>query len=253
MPGVASFHLVRERHALVSLARLGTDRLALRRVDGLRFVRLLGTGAGADTGPGADLRRSAVFAVWEDDDAVDAFEARQRARWQRSTEVWSVRMRAAGGHGRWRGVDVLGLVEHADPGDGPVAVVTRADVRVRAWRPFRAAGPAVSGEVATADGLLGVVGVGEIPVGRLGTFSLWRDLASMRAFAAAPRHRDVVARTRAERWYGEELFARFVPYASSGAWDGRDPLRGRPTGGAPLDGDAAPAGEPDGDPATDGG
>lgn len=224
VPGVASFHLVRERHALVALARLGTDRLPWRGVDGLRFRRLLGTGAGSDTGPGADLRRTALFAVWEDDAALDAFEARMQERWRRSVEVWSVRLRGAGGHGTWRGFDVLGLLDRADPGDGPVAVVTRADVRVGAWRPFRAAGPAVSREVAQAEGLLAVVGVGEAPVGRLGTFSLWRDVAAMRAFAGSPHHRGVVARTRSDRWYGEELFARFVPYASTGSWDGRDPL-----------------------------
>ncbi len=134
-----------------------------------------------------------------------------------------MRLRVIAGHGTWRAVDVLdGMVTGSDR--GPIAVITRAGVRPRAWWAFRKAGPGISADLQHASGLLAVAGVGELPVGLLGTFSLWADLRSMEAFAASPRHIDVVRRTRAERWYGEELFARFEPYASSGSWDGRDPL-----------------------------
>lgn len=228
MSAVASFHLISDHpgRQLNVLARLGTDRLRVGRVPGLRFWRLLGTGAGADTGPGADLLRSALFAVWEDEADLDRFLAEHPIadRWERMREVWHVRLRAAGGHGEWRGVEVLDLIE---PGaaDGPVAMITRADVRLRSWRAFRDAGPAVSDELRAADGLLAVVGIGEAPLGRLGTFSLWRSLADVRTFATRlPAHREVVRRTRQEGWYGEELFARFEPYASAGTWDGVDPL-----------------------------
>ncbi len=228
MARIASFHLVRERRgrAALALARLGFDRPRLARTAGLEFWRLLGTGRGDTTGPGADLRRTALFAVWRDESDLDDFLATSPIprRWKRAEESWHVRLRGIGGHGSWRGVDPLDGLE---PGaaDGPVAVVTRADVRPRSWRAFGRAGREVDAELHTAAGLLAVVGVGEAPVGRLGTFSLWSSADAVRTFAySMPRHRQVVEETRAGDWYGEELFARFEPSASTGTWDGRDPL-----------------------------
>ncbi len=228
MARIASFHLVRERpgRAPLALVRLATDRPALSRTAGLRFWRLLGTGAGSDTGPGADLRRTALFAVWEDESALEHFLADSgiARRWERAEEVWHVRLRSLGGHGRWRGVDPLSQMT---PGsrDGAIAFVTRADVRWRAWRDFGRAGREVDDELHTAAGLIDVVGIGEAPVGRLATFSLWESMADVRNFAySMPRHQRVIDETRDGDWYGEELFARFEPYGSAGTWNGRDPL-----------------------------
>jgi heme-degrading monooxygenase HmoA len=225
MAHVASFHLVRHHRAVDAMAHLATARPLLRQVPGLRFSRLLGTGRGADTGPSADLLRTGLFAVWESAAAFEDFLAAPMSAWEQAAERYDVRLRGLGGHGSWRGVDVLSGLE---PGDesGPIAVVTRADIRPHAWRRFAAIAPAISAELAAAPGLLAVAGVGELPVGRLGTFSLWSDTAAMRAFAASPRHAEVARRTREEGWFGEELFARFEPFGSSGSWDGRDPLAG---------------------------
>ena len=108
---------------------------------------------------------------------------------------------------------------------GRVAVITRADVRLRSTRAFGRAGREVDTELHGASGLIDVVGIGEAPIGRLATFSLWDSMSSLREFAfRMPRHQQVIQQTRDGDWYSEELFARFEPYGSSGRWNGRDPL-----------------------------
>jgi hypothetical protein len=256
--GVASFHLVREpaRWAPVALARLGTDRLRLRDTPGLRFARLLGTGRGSEA-TGAAPARTALFATWDDVTALAAFEAgwfAQRAAQVRARggEVYTLRLGLLSGHGRWSGRDILADLRppsdrpsaaearsagHTRPPPSteaatapggtagrPVAVLTRATVRPSRWHRFRSARPPVSAELQAAAGLQAAVAIGEAPIGLQATFSVWSDAASVAAFARSPHHRDVVRRTRAERWYGEELFARFAPLGAAGTWDGRDPI-----------------------------
>jgi hypothetical protein len=228
MARIASFHLVREPawKTPLALARLGLDRPQLSRIDGLAFWRLLGTGSDDRTGSGADLARTAMFAVWENESALDAFLSSNRiaARWDAADESWHVRLRGIGGHGRWRGVDPLDGLEPGSE-NGRVAIITRADVRRAAWKAFGAASDVVDAELHTAPGLIDVVGIGEAPVGRLATFSLWESLSAAHSFAyEMPDHVAVVRRTRDEGWYREELFARFEPYGSTGTWNGRDPL-----------------------------
>jgi hypothetical protein len=243
MAAVATFHLLRWRNNLAMINALAFDRLRYRRSAELLFVRVLGTGKGSSTAPGSEWGRTALFCLWQTEAAADAFITTQQHR-AGLRESWHVKLRGAGGHGAWRGVDVPKLLQptlvqppmsdssghvtasSAGDADTPLAIITRADVRLRAWRTFSAAARVVDRELHASDGLVAVVAVGEAPILRLGTFSVWRNHDAMRTFATRrPDHVAVVQRTRAEQWYGEEMFARFVPYWSTGTWDGRDPLR----------------------------
>ena len=227
-----SFHLVTERRGRqpIALARLGLDRPRLARVDGLEFVRLLGTGRGTDTGPSIDPARTAMFALWRGERDLERFLASHAIarRWERAGEAWHVRLLAVRAHGRWGDLTADALpaagAAIADAG-GPVVVLTRASIRPGATREFVRSSRSFGAAAGSAPGCRAVVGVGERPVGRLGTVSVWDSSTAAGAFAH--EHADHVAAmgaARAGRWFREELFATFAPTGASGTWSGHDPL-----------------------------
>ncbi|CAA9314597.1 MAG: Spheroidene monooxygenase [uncultured Frankineae bacterium] len=229
VPALVTLHLWRVERSGVPQAvlRMGRDRTRVRRTPGLRFAKLLGTGDGRTfTVRDADPLRWGLLATWTSAEAVRAFEERSpvAAAWRRlAVETWRVDLRPVASRGTWSGRRPFG-----DPvparSDGPVAALTRARLRPAVAASFWRAVPPVSADLRDRPGLRAAVGIGEAPLGLQGTFSLWESGTSVREFARGAAHAAVVARTEPERWYAEELFARFDVVGSRGTLDGRDPL-----------------------------
>ena len=229
VPALVTLHLwrVAPRSVPQAVLRMALDRTAARRTPGLRFAKLLGTGDGRTfTVRDADPLRWGLLATWTSSTSARAFEEASpvaRAWRDLALETWRADLRPVASRGTWSGRQPFG-----DPvpvrTDGPVAALTRARLRASVAPSFWRSVPPVSTDLRDRTGLRAAVGIGEAPLGLQGTFSLWDSAGALREFARGAAHADVVARTSPERWYAEELFARFAVVGSAGTLDGRDPL-----------------------------
>jgi hypothetical protein len=214
------------------------------------FVKLLGTTrTGRYDVRATDPRRWLLFARWPDRRSAAAFETGGLARaWTgTATQAWRARLVPLSGHGRWAGRELFGPAERFGPADrlapeepfpppesaacGPLLVLTRARLRWRTAPRFWRAIPEVGRLLAGYPGLRLGFGIGEAPVGWQGTISVWDSAAAAEGFAfrsrpgAASPHVAAIRAARTQRWYAEELFARFAVRDATGTIDGRDPLR----------------------------
>jgi hypothetical protein len=227
-PALVTVHVhgVPGRRVPQALWRMARDRTALARTPGLRFARLLGTGDGSTfTVRSADLGHWALLCAWSDAGAAADFELSGTARaWTAiASERLVVHLLPLASRGRWSGQEPFG-----DPVPrkvtGPVASITRARIRTAHSLAFWRAVPPVAADLAGVDGLRLAIAVGEAPVGLQGTFSLWQSAEALTDFAhRRAAHSAVIRRTAEERWYAEELFARFEVLDVEGTYAGRTP------------------------------
>ena len=221
---------LRPGHRRWGLAQMGTSPPLLRRVPGLRFFKLLGSGGTNGFGLKPNLDRYALLAVWDSAAAAAAFEA--GALWtgyqRRSREQWRLELEPLKAHGQWDGQKPFGEGQAPAGGSGPVAVLTRASIHwLKAPRFWSFAGPGAAPlrALAEAPGVRVAIGLGELPVVRQATFSVWESEQAVQDYAYRDaRHRDIIKLTRSENWYSEELFARFRVLSHTGTLDGQDPL-----------------------------
>ena len=228
VPERVTLHLwgVRPARVPAAVVRMGLDRRHLRRTAGLRFSKLLGTGdARTFTIRDADPLHWGLLATWSSAAAAEAFESGPIARgWGRiAHERLRVDLRPLASRGEWSGRRPFGAPTPS-PYEGAVAAVTRARIAPRKMATFWRAVPRVSADLAQCAGLRLAVGIGEAPVGLQGTFSLWTSGDALTEFAhRRGPHVEVVGRTPVERWYSEELFARFAVLSVDGSHRGRTP------------------------------
>ena len=202
--------------------RLMLGPRALRREPGLRFAKVLGSGHDGRFGLRPSASRQGLFCVFDNrlqaSRFIDASPTLARYR-EHAGEICSVLLHPYSSRGSWAGATLP--VSTPAPASGPVAVLTRAAIRPsRSWHFWRHA-PAAQRALHAAPGCLLAAGLGEAPLLRQATFSLWNSVADMEAYAHHGAHLAAIQASRQGGHFSESMFVRFVPEALRGHWQGR--------------------------------
>ncbi|MEQ8366497.1 MAG: spheroidene monooxygenase [Roseicyclus sp.] len=214
-----------------ALAQMGIARFALKAVRDIGMVKLCGSGVGEGFTPIPNTAVYAILATWPDHDTARRamFGTRVFRRYgDVADETMTIFLTPTAARGAWDGK--APFVAQDVVSDGPVAALTRATIRARTAVRFWRREPAISRAIGSDPNVLFKIGIGELPLLRQVTFSVWPDTATMADFARRDGpHAAGIRAVREGGLFKEELYARFRVDAVEGMWDGRAPDLARPT------------------------
>jgi quinol monooxygenase YgiN len=220
----------------------------LRKVNapGLLFQKILGSGQEGGFGLRPGLDYQGVFSVFDSPSHAASYlrSAEQvQAYRDHAEEFFAAQLQPISCRGTWSGFgfDAASQTsdqplhdgkEHAgNSPSGPVASLTRASIRPHKARAFWAQSPDAESELAHADGCQLAVGLGEAPILRQATFSLWESQEAMDAYARSGAHQRAIRAAYGQDFFSESMFVRFRPMALYGRWKNHEfgpaPLRER--------------------------
>ncbi|WP_227285636.1 spheroidene monooxygenase [Boseongicola sp. H5] len=212
---------------LWAFGQMATARFALKALPEIGFFKLCGSGTGEGFTPIPNTGVYAILATWPDAGTARRVmdQARVFCRYAAmASETCTLYLGSRSARGAWSGQAPF---ETSDaPIDGPIAALTRAtlkpSVALRFWRRV----PDISQLIGEDPNVMFKIGVGEVPLLHQVTFSIWPDAATMAGFARADGpHARAIRAVREERWFSEELYARFSVDDVTGTWEGRVPLQ----------------------------
>lgn len=187
----------------------------------------MGSGKGGSFSLSPDYKQWSLLAVWDNlqnqhDFAANSFVAKWWSRF--AHETYTILLSPLSSKGTWDGQQPF-KPDQPNETIGPVAVLTRATIRFSKLKRFWSHVDQAAQDMQGSPGYIISFGVGEAPVVKQATFSVWTSMDAMMEYAyGSANHREVIKKTREENWYLEELFARFKVISASGTLNGVDPL-----------------------------
>jgi hypothetical protein len=218
------------RHQAWGWMRLVAGASAFKDVPGVVFAKVMGSGhkGGFTLRPSAS-HQGLICRFSRLDLALEFLRGKQAAALrERSRESWSGVLAVTASRGSWDqqpwplSEAVPGSSEHGSEASSrrPLAILTRASIVPAKAMAFWRHAPAAQSDLRSAAGCLLAMGLGEAPLVRQCTFSLWRDAQAMRDYATRGAHQAAAAAAHRHGFFSESLFVHMDVLQMDGHWQG---------------------------------
>jgi spheroidene monooxygenase len=215
--------------------RLVAGATPYKDVPGLTMVKVMGSGHSG----GFSLRPSAthqgLICTFSHLDLAQKFleSPAVQAYRERASECWTGVLTVQSARGHWdkqiwqasssEAMGDQGQVQASMPAQpaGPFAVLTRASIIPTKAMAFWRYAPAAQADLDKSPGCLLAMGLGEAPLVRQCTFSLWQDTAAMLNYARQGAHQVASAAAYKHQFFSESLFVRMQVLQMAGVWRGQ--------------------------------
>jgi len=208
--------------------RLMQGASTLQEAPGLLFGKVMGSGSDGGFSLRPSSTHQGVIALFrQTEQALGFMDGPLMAAFKaRATSFWSGLMSVESARGSWDGQgwapsplpSPLPELVSEPPQPQLLAALTRASIRPAKAVAFWKQAPAAQDELRRSPGCLLAMGLGEAPLLRQCTFSLWEDTASMLAYSLNGAHRRAIEQAYSKDYFSESMFARMRLLTSRGQW-----------------------------------
>lgn len=215
------------QHRAWGWLRLAQGSAFLKGTPGLLFAKVMGSGQNGGFSLRPSSSHQGLVCMFESQHQaeefiqgpqVQAYRERSRESWIGLLDITSVR--GAWDRQSW-GVTPPTCVHQTVQDNAPIAALTRASIRPAKAMAFWRRAPASQSSLNQAPGCLIAMGLGEAPLIRQCTFSVWQDTSSMLHFAHQGAHHQAIQAAYKQDFFSESMFVRMRVLSMHGDWQGQ--------------------------------
>ncbi len=209
--------------------RLVQGAAAFKDTPGLLFTKVMGSGHEGGFVLRPSPTHQGLVCMFENAEQADQFidSAAVKAYAERAKSIFVSALAVTSARGSWDGrawdatpPERLGKYLDMDTQAAGMAALTRASIRPAKAVAFWRYAPAAQDDLKNAPGCELAMGLGEAPLVRQCTFSVWKDTPSMVDYAHTGAHQQAIAAAYKNDFFSESMFVRMRVLRRQGQWSG---------------------------------